>query len=96
MTGVGVTPSIALDDRVHPVGDEHLERRALSRLGQRVGVLSHVERAVDPLAAPVVADGLGDRGDVGLGERAGEWRAPVAAGAEDHALVRVRQSGFRA
>ena len=85
---------IALDDRVHPVGDEHLERRALSRLGQRVGVLPHVERAVDPLAAPVIADGLGDRGDMGLGERAGEWRTPVSAGAEDHALIRVPHVGL--
>jgi hypothetical protein len=63
---------IALDDRLHAVGDEHLERRAQRRLGQCVRVLPHVERAVDPLVTAVIADGLGDRDDVGLGERAGE------------------------
>ena len=70
---------IALDDRLHAVGGEHLERRALSRLGQCVGVLPHVERAVDPPDTAVVADGLGDRGDMGLGERAAsdEPRCPL-------------------
>ena len=64
---------VALDDGFHPVGDEDLERRALRRLGDCVGVLAHVERAVDPLGTPVIADGLGDRRDMRVGERAGQW-----------------------
>src|SRR4029450_10295963 len=52
-------------------------------------VLAHVERPLDALAAPVVADGLRDRRDVGLGERAVERRAPVSAGAEADELGRI-------
>src|SRR5262249_4490605 len=57
--------------------------------GPRVRVLAHVERAVDPLTAAVVADGLSDRRDVGLGERAAERRAAVAARAEADHLRRI-------
>ena len=69
---------VALDDRLDAVGRQHLERGALGRPGQRVRVLAHVERAVDALAAPVVADGLGDGQDVRLGERC---RAAASRGA---------------
>ena len=68
MTGVGVTPSSRWMIGLHPVGRQDLERRALGRTGQCVRVLAHVERAVRALAAPVVADRLGDGQDVGLGE----------------------------
>ena len=61
---------VALDDGLHVVGRQHLERGALGGPGDRVGVLTHVERAVGALAPPVVADGLGDGQDMGLGERA--------------------------
>jgi hypothetical protein len=84
---------VALDYRVDAVRDEHLERGALRRLGERVGVLAHVERAVDPLPTLVVADGLGDR-HVDLGECAGERRTPVSAGAEEDALIRVADVGL--
>src|SRR5919108_1381862 len=59
---------VALDDGQHAVGGQDLERRALGRPGQRVCVLPHVERSISALGAPVVADGLGDGQDMGLGE----------------------------
>jgi len=82
-------PVVALDDRAHPVGREHLQGRPLGRAGQAVRVLAHEERAVDPAAAAVVADGLGDRQDVRLGEGAPGGRPAVAAGAEADELVGV-------
>ena len=41
---------VGLDDRLHAVGRQDLQRRALGRRGQRVRVLAHVERAVRALA----------------------------------------------
>ena len=41
---------VALDDRLDVVGRQHLERGALGRPGQRVGVLAQVERTVGALA----------------------------------------------
>ena len=73
---------VALDDGLDPVGGQHLERGALGGPRYRVGVLAEEERPVDPLPAPVVADRLGGGEDVGLGERAAQGRAAVAAGAE--------------
>ena len=70
MTGVGVTPSSRWMIGLDAVGRQHFQGGALGRAGQGVRVLAHVERAVDALAAAVVADGLGDGQDVGLGERA--------------------------
>ena len=85
---------VALDDRLNPVSRQHLDGGALGWPGQGVRVLSHVERAVDPLGAAVVADGLGDGQDMGLGERAAKRGAPVPAGAEADQLVRVAQVGL--
>ena len=70
MTGVGVTPSFALNDGLHSVRRQHLERRALRGPGQRVRILAHVERPVRALRPPVVADGLRDRQDVRFGKGA--------------------------
>ncbi len=47
-----------------------------------------------PWPSPVVADGLGDGQDVGLGERAAKRRAAMAAGAEADQLVGVAQVGL--
>jgi hypothetical protein len=80
---------VPLYDGLHPVGRQHLERRALGGPGDAVRVLAHVERAVDALAPAVVADGLGDGQDVGFGERAAQRRAPMPAGAEAHELVGI-------
>ena len=85
---------VALDDRLDAVGGQHFQRGALGRAGQRVRVLAHVERAVDALASPVVADRLGDGQDVGLGERAAQRRAAVPAGAEADQLVGVAHVGL--
>ena len=50
MTGVGVTPSSRWMIGFDAVGRQHFEGGALRRLGQRVRVLAHVERAVDASA----------------------------------------------
>ena len=84
---------VALNDGLDAVRRQDLERRALGRPGQRVRVLAHVERAVGALAAPVVADGLGDGQDVGFGERAAQRRAAVPAGAEADQLGGVSHIG---
>jgi hypothetical protein len=83
----------ALEDGLDTVGREHLQRRALGRRGQGVRVFAHVERAINAPDAPVVADGLSDGQDVGLGERAAQRRAPVSAGAEADQLIQVARFG---
>ena len=59
---------VALNDGLDAIGRQDLQRGALGRTGQRVRVLAHVERAIRALAAPIVADRLGDGQDVRLGE----------------------------
>ena len=54
-------------------------------------VLPHIERPVDSLLSPVVADRLGNRQDMRFGECAAQRRAAVPAGAEANQLVRVIQ-----
>jgi hypothetical protein len=53
--------AIVIDHGLYAVCGEHLERRCESWLGQRVRVLSDVERAADALTAAVIADRLRDR-----------------------------------
>jgi hypothetical protein len=65
------------DDHLDPVRGEHLEGRALGRLGQRVGVAAEEERAGHARAGAVLRHGLGDGEDVGLVERAAQRRATV-------------------
>src|SRR5215472_14718882 len=67
---------VLLDDGVHVVTCQDLERGTLRRTGQRMGVLAHVKRAVSSLAAAVVTDRLRDCQDVGFGERAAQRRTP--------------------
>ena len=81
--------AVALEDGLDTVRGQHFERGALRRLGQRVRVLAHVERTIDAVSAPVVADRLRDRRDVRLGERAVERRAAMPARAKAHELARV-------
>ena len=71
---------------LHVVGDEHLERGGEGGLGQRVRVAADEQRAGDPGAGAVVADGLGGRGDVVVVERQPEGRAAVARRAEGDLL----------
>jgi hypothetical protein len=91
--GRGREAIVALDHRLYAVRRQHLERGALGGSGERVRVLAQIERAVDALLAPVVADRLGDREDVRFSERARERRAAVAARAEADALGGIL--GFR-
>jgi hypothetical protein len=49
---------VGLDDDVHAVPRQHLERRVLRRRRERVRVLAHEERAAGALGLPVVADRL--------------------------------------
>ena len=52
-------------------------------------VLPHIERPIDSLLSPVVADSLGNRQDMCFGECAAQWRTTVPAGTEDNEPVRV-------
>jgi hypothetical protein len=92
IAGVGVAPSLRWI-RVHAVRGEHLERGALGRRRQRVSVLAEMERAVDALRAPVVADRLRDHADVRLRERPAQRRAAMPARAEAHPLGGLIRSG---
>ena len=71
-----------LNDGFDPVGREHFERGALRDIRQGVRVFAHEQRARDPLAAAVFANGLGDGKDMGFGERAVGTGAAVTAGSE--------------
>ena len=62
-------PIIPLDYRRYAVCRQHFECRALSRPRKCVRVLAHVERPAGPLGFPVIANGLGDRQDMGFGKR---------------------------
>src|SRR5271165_1765707 len=93
MTGVGVTPPVTLDECLHFVSRKDFQRRALGRTGQPMSVLAHIERAVDPLTAPVVANSLRNGQDMSLGERAAQRRAAVSAGSETDQLVGISNVG---
>jgi len=58
-----------------------------------MGVLAHIERAIGSLGLPVVADRLGDRENVSLGERSVQWRAAMPAGAKTDPLLGVIDIG---
>src|SRR5262247_4577447 len=79
---------VLLNDGFDIVAGQHLERGALRRPGHRVGVFANIQWSVGPLAAPVIANRLGDSQNVSLGERTVQRRATVPAGAEAHELVR--------
>ena len=79
-------PLVSLDYRLYVICCEDFECCALSWPGKRMRVFAHVKRAIGCLRAPIIANGLGDREDVRLGERAVEGRSPVPAGAEADSL----------
>ena len=92
MTGVGVKPSCCLNDGLDAVGREHFQGRPLGGAGEGVRVLAHEQRAGrSAWLCAIVADGLRDGQDVGLGERAVQRRAAMAAGAEADELLRIVQ-----
>ena len=82
---------VALDEDVHAIGREHFQGRALGRWGGGVAVLAHEQRAINALAAAVVADRLRHGQNVSFGERAVERRATVPAGAKAHQLIGVTE-----
>ena len=86
---------VALDDRLDIFGGQNFQRGALRGRGQGVRVLAHVQRAVDAVAAAVIANGLRDGENVRLGECAVQRRAAMPAGAEADHLIRVVQIGRR-
>ena len=92
--GVGVYPPRASTMTTDLVGREHLQRADLRRLGQRVRVGAQVQRAVDPLAGPVLADRLGGGQDVVLVERRRERGSAMPRRAERHPLHRIAGIGM--
>lgn len=78
-----------VDARLDAVGRQHFQRRDERRLGQRMGVHAHEQRAVDAFLAAVIADRLGGGEDVPLVEAALERGTAMPGGAERHLLRRV-------
>jgi hypothetical protein len=69
--------------------DRNFESRPLGWIGNRVSIFPHVQRTIRTVGAPVIADGLRDGKNVGLGERAIKRGSAMAAGTEADHLVRV-------
>ena len=84
---------VALDKCFHAVGREDFERGALRGRGRGVRILAHEQRPADAFALAVFADGLRDRENVRLGERAVERRAAMPARAKADELVRIGEVG---
>ena len=82
-----------IDADVHPVRDQHLERRPPRRLGERVRVAADEQRPGVALGGPIAADGLGRGQDVRLVERGLERRTAVAGRAERDPLGRIGRVG---
>ncbi len=84
---------VTLDECLNFISRKYLQRGALRWTGQPVSILAHIERAVDPPAAPAVADGLRNGQNMRLGKRAAQRRAAVPAGSETDQLVRISNVG---
>ena len=87
-------PAAIVDHHGHVVRGEHLERRRERRLRECVGIDAEKEWPVDRLRRAILADGLRDRDDVILVERAGGRRAAMTRCAERHALRGRRGIGM--
>ena len=84
---------VYLNDHIHAIGRQNLQGGTLGGRRDRVCVLAHVQRAIDPALTSVVANRLGNRQDVGFRESTAKRRAPVPAGAEGDELILVAQIG---
>ena len=84
----GRIAAIAIDHHLDAVGGEHLQGAHKSRLGQRMGVHAHEQRAVDAVSQAIRANGLRDGQDVRFVEGAFERRATVSRRPERHTLRR--------
>jgi hypothetical protein len=87
-------PAAGVDHDPNLVGGEHLERADLRRLGKRVCVGTQVQRPVDPVRGPVLADRLGRGQDVVLVERRRERGSPVPRRAERYPLPGIAGIGM--
>ena len=90
--GRGVLVVLA-QHHLHAIGGQHFQGAGGGRGGQRVGVGTDEQRAVDAFLLAIQADGLGDRQHVVFVEAQFERSAAVARGAEGHALGRHRGVG---
>ncbi len=77
---------VAVNHHVDAVCSQHLQRRPVCRLRERMRVPAEIQRAADVVGAAIVADRLGDGEDVRFGERAAQRRAAMAARAEPDPL----------
>ncbi len=82
-----------IDQDVHPVGHEDLERGPERRLRERVRVAADEQRPGDPLGPPVSRHARARRDDVRFVERRRERGAAVPRGPERHPLG--RDTGIR-
>ena len=93
MTGVGVAPPSASTTTSTPCALR--TSTIVCTAGSESACVSRPRKSGPsiPCASPLAADGLGDRGDVGLGEGAVERRAAVARRAEGDALLGIGRVG---
>ena len=85
-----------VDHHLDIIGGEDLERAGQGRLGERMGVDADIERPVDAVLGPVLADRLADGQDMILIEGVVEGRSPMARGSEGDPLrwhARIRLAG---
>ena len=86
-------PATRVNQHADTVRGQHLQRGHLGRLGQGVRVGAQVQRAVDALGRPVLADRLGGGQDVVLVERGRERGPAMTGGAERHPLHGIPRIG---
>src|SRR5260221_13473416 len=84
---------VTLDECLHFISRKYFQRGTLSWTGQAVSILAHIERTVDSLVAPAVADGLRNGQNMRLGKRAAQGRAAMPAGPETNHLVGIFNIG---
>ena len=82
------------DARFHAVRGEDFERGLFGDGGGSVGVAAHEQRSAISLSLAEFDDGLGDRGNVGVVERALQRISPVPARAEGNALGGIGEIGL--
>src|SRR5215510_15188191 len=79
-------PAAPLDYCRHSIARQDFERGTLGWSRERVRVFAHIQGAIGPMRAAIVANGLSDRQDVRLGEGTVEWRSTMPAGAKANPL----------
>src|SRR5215471_10478448 len=77
-------PIVGLDNHFDSLGREDFQRSALGRGRERMSIFSHVQRTIDILGSSVIANRLGDRQDMCLGEGAVQAAAAMTSAATLH------------